>query len=99
MFKTDRNQAKQKAIVGLVVGLVKKQNQESPKTLGLQRVVYFLQCRLNSQMTASDFCKVRYKMRYISKTENKQPDSSRVTAASSVPYLGVTLKKDSFRTS
>lgn len=37
--KTDRNQAKQKAIVGIVVGLVKKQNQESPKTLGLQHVV------------------------------------------------------------
>lgn len=49
--KTDRNQAKQKAIVGIVVGLVKKQNQESPKTLGLQRVVYFLQCRLNSIKT------------------------------------------------
>lgn len=37
--KTGSNQAKQKAIVGIVVGLVKKQKQESPKTLGLQRVV------------------------------------------------------------
>tara|TARA_R110000751_G_scaffold222093_1_gene324405 strand:+ start:140 stop:241 length:102 start_codon:yes stop_codon:yes gene_type:complete len=28
--KTDRNQAKQKAIVGIVVGLVKNNNQEMP---------------------------------------------------------------------
>ena len=31
-----------KSIVGIIVGIVKKQKQESPKTLGLQRVVYFL---------------------------------------------------------
>jgi len=28
-----------KSIVGIIVGIVKKQKQESPKTLGLQRVV------------------------------------------------------------
>jgi hypothetical protein len=33
--KTDRNQAKQKAIVGIV----KNNNQESPKTLGTQPIV------------------------------------------------------------
>ena len=37
--KTDRNQALLKPIVGIIVGIVKKQKQESPKTLGLQRVV------------------------------------------------------------
>ena len=87
--KTDRNQAKQKAIVGTGDGIVKKQKQESPKTLGLQRVVYFLQCRPNSQMTASDFCKVRYKMRSISKTESEQPYPSKVTAVCLLPYLPI----------
>ena len=28
--KTDRNQAKQKAIVGIIVGIVKNNNQEMP---------------------------------------------------------------------
>ena len=55
--KTDSNQALLKPIVGIVVGLVKKQKQESPKTLGLQRVVYFLQCRLNSLYEPVTFAK------------------------------------------
>ncbi|WP_267284412.1 hypothetical protein [Psychrobacter sp. 4Bb] len=37
--KTDRNQAKRKAIVGTGDGIFKNNNQESPKTLGTQPTV------------------------------------------------------------
>ena len=37
--KTDRNQAKQKPIVGIIVGIVKSNNKKSPKTLGTQPIV------------------------------------------------------------
>lgn len=40
--KTDRNQAKQKTIVGIVVGIVKNNNQEMPQTLGVQPTVCVL---------------------------------------------------------
>ncbi|WP_348550026.1 hypothetical protein AADH33_13150 (plasmid) [Psychrobacter sp. KFRI-CH2-11] len=40
--KTDHNQAKQKAIVGTGGGIVKNNNQESPKTLGVQPTVCVL---------------------------------------------------------
>ena len=40
--KTDQNQAKQKSIVGIIVGIIKINNQESTETLGLQTTVEFL---------------------------------------------------------
>ena len=37
--KTGSNQALLKPIVGIIVGIVKNNNQESPKTLGTQPTV------------------------------------------------------------
>lgn len=70
--KTDSNQALLKPIVGIIVGIVKNNNQESPKTLGTQTTVYFL---LWSKLTFSDKspCKIAvyFKSKLLIVTDNK----------------------------